>query len=142
MWAIRRHQILTCFVASVWFINGFFCKVLNLVPRHQEIVGRILGYHHAKSLTLLIGISEIAMAVWVLSGAYPKLNVLVQILIVACMNALEFVLVPELLLWGKANAFFAMLFMLLIFYNEFHLNRKLFLKHGYVGIFKKSSFRR
>ena len=116
-------------MASVWITNGLFCKVLNLVPRHQEIVGRILGYDHAKILTVLIGISEIAMAVWILSGVYSKLNALVQILIVACMNALEFILAPDLLLWGRFNAFFALLFMLLIFYNEFRLNRKLLLKN-------------
>jgi len=122
----RKHQILNCFIASVWLINGLFCKVLHLVPRHQEIVAGIIGYDHAKLLTVLIGISEIAMAVWILVGAYSKLNALAQILIIACMNAMEFVLVPDLLLWGKANAFFALLFIILIFYNEFHLNRKLF----------------
>jgi len=122
----RKHQILNCFIASVWLINGLFCKVLHLVPRHQEIVAGIIGYDHAKLLTVLIGISEIEMAVWILVGAYSKLNALAQILIIACMNAMEFVLVPDLLLWGKANAFFALLFIILIFYNEFHLNRKLF----------------
>jgi hypothetical protein len=119
----KVHKTLTCFIASVWFINGFFCKVLNLVPRHQEIVKRILGDDHAEVLTLLIGVSEIAMAIWILVAVYSRLNAVVQILIVAIMNALEFILVPGLLLWGKANAFFAFLFILMIFYNEFHLNR-------------------
>jgi hypothetical protein len=128
MTGIRTHQILTCFIASVWFINGFFCKVLHLVPRHQEIVGRIIGYDHAKLLTLLIGALEIAMAVWIMSRLYSKLNALVQILIVGCMNTMEFILAPQLLLWGKGNLFFALIFMLLIFYNEFYPNRKLFLK--------------
>lgn len=124
----RKYQILTYFIASVWFINGLFCKVLNLVPRHQKIVGRITGYDHANALTLLIGISEIAMAVWILSARYSRLNAVVQILIIAFMNAMELALAPDLLLWGKANAFFALLFILLIFYNEFHFDRILFLK--------------
>jgi hypothetical protein len=122
---MKLHRTLTCFIALVWFVNGFFCKVLNLVPRHQEIVGRILGYDHAEFITLLIGILEVAMAIWILIAVYPKLNAIVQIFIVAIMNALEFVLLPDLLLWGKMNAFFALLFILLIFYNEFHLNRKI-----------------
>jgi hypothetical protein len=121
---MKLHRTLTCFIALVWFVNGFLCKVLNLVPRHQEIVGRISGYDHAEFITLLIGILEIAMAIWILLGVCSKLNAIVQIFIIATMNALEFVLVPDLLLWGKANAFFALLFILLIFYNEFHLNRK------------------
>jgi hypothetical protein len=124
----KKHQLLTCFIALVWFINGFFCKVLNLVPRHQEIVGRILGYNYSKILTLLIGISEIAMAVWVISRVYSKINAVVQIVAVAAMNALEVALVPHLLLWGKYNAFFASLFVVLIYYNEFQVNGKFFQK--------------
>lgn len=121
-----KHQVLTYFIAAVWFINGFFCKILNLVPRHQEIVARILGYDHARFFTLLIGISETAMAVWILTGLRSRINALFQIFIVVIMNALEFILVPELLLWGRLNAFFASLFILLIFYNEFYANEKLF----------------
>jgi hypothetical protein len=124
----KTHRALTYLIAFVWLINGIVCKVLNLVPRHREIVGRILGYDHAQLLTLLIGISETAMAVWVVSTVYSKLNALIQILIVASMNALEFILVPDLLLWGRANAFFALLFIFLIYFNEFHLNRKIAFK--------------
>ena len=43
------------FIATVWIANGLFCKVLNLVPRHQEIVARMLGDDQARSWTLLIG---------------------------------------------------------------------------------------
>lgn len=121
----RKHQLLTCFIATVWLINGLFCKVLNLVPRHQEIVVRILGDDHARLLTTLIGISEIGMAVWILSGIWARLNALTQIIVIATMNTLEFFLVPDLLLWGRANAFFAFLLLLVIYYNEFHINQKL-----------------
>jgi hypothetical protein len=124
----KTHRTLTYFIAFVWLINGLFCKVLNLVPRHREIVGRILGYDHAQLLTLLIGISESAMAIWIVSAMYPKLNAFVQILVIASMNALEFILVPDLLLWGRTNAFFALFFILLIYFNEFHLNRKIAFK--------------
>ena len=112
------------FIATVWIINGLLCKILNLVPRHQEIVARILGDEHAQPLTLLIGVAEIAMAVWILSGTRKRLNVIEQILIIAAMNSLEFFLVPDLLLWGRANAFFAFIFIVLIYYNEFQLTKK------------------
>ncbi|MEP6795220.1 MAG: DoxX-like family protein, partial [Saprospiraceae bacterium] len=52
------HKILTYFIATIWVANGLFCKVLNLVPRHQEIVARILGNNHSRLLTFLIGLSE------------------------------------------------------------------------------------
>ncbi len=124
----RKHQILTYFIATVWFTNGVFCKVLNFVPRHQDIVARILGYDHARLFTLLIGVSETLMAVWILSGVMTRLNAITQIIVIATMNSLEFFLVPDLLLWGRFNALFAFLFILMIYYNEFHLKQKLALQ--------------
>jgi hypothetical protein len=121
----RKHQILTFLIAIVWLINGLVCKVLNLVPRHQEIVASILGDNHSRLLTVLIGLLEIAMAMWILSGLWVRLNAKIQILVIATMNTLEFLLVPDLLLWGKLNSLWAFLFILLIYYNEFHLNKKL-----------------
>lgn len=119
------HKTINYFIAFVWIVNGFFCKVLNLAPRHEQIVSRILGDEYAQLLTKLIGVSEIFMAVWILSRIKTRLNVWLQILIVATMNILEFILVPDLLLWGKGNSIFAFLFIVLVFYNEFVLNKKL-----------------
>lgn len=124
----RKHQILTYLIAAVWLINGLVCKVLNLVPRHQEIVARILGNDRSRLFTLLIGLSEIGMAIWILSGKLTQLNAIAQIFVIATMNVLEFFLAPDLLLWRKVNAVFAFLFILLIYYNEFHLNKKLALQ--------------
>lgn len=120
------YKILTYCIAAVWIANGLFCKVLDFVPRHQEIVARITTVDRpsAAYLTILIGISEVIMAIWILSGYYSKLNAVVQIVIVATMNALEYWLAPDLLLWGKLNAFFAFLFVLVVYFNEFHLNKK------------------
>ena len=119
------HKIILYFIAFVWFINGLYCKVLNGVPRHQLIVERILGNPNAGVLTILIGLSEIGMALWIISQIKSRLNAIVQIIIIAVMNALEFYLAPDLLLWGKLNAVFAILFIMLIFYNEFMLNKKI-----------------
>ena len=115
------HKVLTAMIAIVWLVNGLFCKVLNAVPRHQEIVGSILGGDYAELLTKAIGVSEIIMALWILSG----INAILQITIIATMNILEFILVPEWLLWGRFNILFATLLLLIIHYNEFILKRKL-----------------
>ena len=112
------------FVAMAWFVNGFFCKVLNWVPRHQKIVERIMNIENARSLTLFIGFAEIGMAIWIISSIYSRLNAVIQISIIATMNILEFFIAPDLLLWGKVNAIFAFLLLLLIYYKEFYLNRK------------------
>ena len=117
MTAKSKHFLLNYLIAAVWLGNGLFCKVLNLVPRHQQIVTRILGEEHARFFTVLIGMAETIMAIWILSGVRPKLNAIIQIVVIAAMNTLEFILVPGLLLWGRANALFAFLFMLLIYYN-------------------------
>jgi len=74
--------------------------------------------------TRTIGLMEVGMAIWILSGFRPRLSAILQILTIGTMNILEFVLAPDLLLWGRANAFFALLFIILIYYNEFSLNKK------------------
>lgn len=119
-----KYRVITYIIAAVWFINGFFCKVLNLVPRHQEIVSRILGIEHSRELTFAIGSLEILMAAWILTGLLRRLNAVIQILVIATMNTIEFILVPDLLLWGRFNALLAFLLILLIYYNEFHLREE------------------
>ena len=99
--------------------------MLNLVPRHEQIVARILGDDYSRPLTILIGLSEIIMAIWFLSKIKSKLNAVVQISVVATMNILEFILVPDLLLLGRLNSLFALLFIGLVYYNEFVLTKKL-----------------
>ncbi len=118
------HKTLTYCIAIVWIANGLFCKVLDLVPRHEQIVARILGDDHSRLFTILIGSAEIVMAIWILSGFKSKFNAIAQIVVVATMNTLEFILVPDLLLWGKLNSLYAFLFILVVYYNEFHLNKK------------------
>jgi uncharacterized membrane protein YphA (DoxX/SURF4 family) len=119
------HQLLNYCFATIWLLNGLLCKVLRLVPRHQQIVARILGENHFRTLTILIGISETVMAIWIFTGIRPRLNAIVQILIITTMNSLEYFLAPDLLLWGRMNAFFALLLIVAIYVNEFYLNRKL-----------------
>jgi hypothetical protein len=120
-----QSQFLTYCIAAVWIANGLCCKILNLVPRHQQIVSRILGEDYSRPITLLIGVAELIMAAWIVSGKWPRTNTVLQILIIAAMNTLEFIIAPDLLLWGKANALFAILLIIVIFYNGFYLKTKL-----------------
>jgi len=120
----KTHKTLIFCIATVWIVNGLFCKVLNLVPRHEQIVARILGDDYSQVLTSLIGFLEIAMAIWVVSKFKSRLNAIAQIAIVGLMNAIEFILVPDLLLWGKQNSLFAFVFILVVYFNEFCLNKK------------------
>jgi len=107
-------------LATVWFVNGLV-KVFHLVPRHEAIVARILGASYAVALTRLIGVAEIGMAIWVLSRRWVRLNAAAQIGLVLAMNALEFWLAPDLLLWHRFNIVFASLFALVVYYYGFVL---------------------
>ena len=119
MQAYRRNTSLNFLFAAVWLANGLFCKILNLVPRHRLIVQRITGAAQNILLTDIIALSEVLMAAWIIIGYRPRLNALTQMLIIALMNMLEFFLAPDLLLWGRFNALFAFLFIVLIGINEY-----------------------
>lgn len=116
--------VLTVAIALVWLINGLCCKVLNGVPRHEQIVARILGDEYAAPLTRAIGGLEVLMAVWVLSGIKSRWCTLAQALLVALMNSIEFVLAPDLLLFGRLNAVVAAFFIAVVLTNEFLLSQK------------------
>lgn len=113
--------VLKILISLVWLINGLFCKVLNFVPRHQLIVARILGDDFSNLITRAIGSLEILMFVWILSGIKSRLCAILQIIIVLTMNVIEFILAPDLLLFGKANLLIAFAFTGVVAINEFVL---------------------
>jgi hypothetical protein len=107
--AVHRVTLRWC-VALVWLASGLGAKVLGLVPRHREIVARVLGDEHALAWTRLIGVAEIGVAVWVLSRLWPRWCAGAQIAAVVAMNVLELTFAPDLLLFGRWNAAFALAF--------------------------------
>jgi len=116
---LTAKHILTFGIAFVWLINGLFCKVLNLVPRHQLIVSRILGGEYSGIATKLIGVSEILMFIWILTGIKKRLCALLQVVVIATMNIIEFIFAPDLLLFGKFNIVLASVLIAVILINEF-----------------------
>jgi uncharacterized membrane protein YphA (DoxX/SURF4 family) len=116
--------ILTIAISLVWLINGLFCKVLDLVPRHRQIVAHILGEEISTLATRTIGVLEILMFVWIVSGIKSRWCAVTQMLIIATMNTIEFFLAPDLLLYGKINSIVALFFISVIFVNEFFIGRK------------------
>ncbi len=116
------HKVLTVLISLVWLTNGLVCKVLGLIPRHQMIVARILGDDYAMIATKAIGGMEILMFVWVISRIRSRICAVIQIIAVAVMNTIEFILVPDLLLFGRLNSVIALIFIFTVYYNEFVLN--------------------
>src|SRR4051794_33056931 len=117
------HTTLTLATSLVWLLNGLFCKVMDMVPRHRAIVARVLGEDISHFATKAIGGSEILICIWILTGIKPQWCALFQIMIVATMNTIEFFVAPDLLLYGRANAIVATFFCCGVFFNEF-VNRK------------------
>lgn len=105
--------------ALVWFANGLGCKILDLVPRHRAIVGRILGETHALTLTRSIGLAEIVMGLWVFSQWKWRWSATAQITVVGTMNVIEFTLAPDLLLFGRWNAVVALAYASVVAYAGF-----------------------
>lgn len=127
MTARAKHQTLTILIALVWLANGLFAKVLFLAPRHVTIV-QIVTHVDRPSAALFttgIGLLEILMSLWVISKYLSKTNAIVQIIVVATMNILEFILAPDILLWGRMNSLFALLFIIAVYYNEFVLRKEM-----------------
>ena len=121
MKSAKVHTVFNVLIAAIWLVNGLYCKVLNFVPRHQEIVGEILGTQYMRPLVIAIGLGEIAVGVAVLLKFKPKFLTIFQIVLVLVMNLIEFFAVPEMLLWGKLNLLFAFVFSAIIYFNFFFL---------------------
>ena len=118
------HNILNILISFVWLINGLYAKVLGFVPRHQEIVERILGSEIYFIAVKVIGVLEYCMYEWVISRKLSRIAAGMQIVIVLTMNILEFILVPDLLLFGRMNIIIATVFISIIYVNEFIIKPK------------------
>jgi len=115
---------LRIFFATVWLVNGIWCKILDGVPRHREIVARILGEEHSLLLTRMIGIGEVCMAAWILTGIRWKWSCAAQIAMVAVMNVIEFIVVPDLLLFGRFNSLVALAYIMLVAWTGFRHGKR------------------
>jgi uncharacterized membrane protein YphA (DoxX/SURF4 family) len=119
------YVVLTWSFATVWAVNGLYCKILDGVPRHRAIVERILGVSYAGFFTRLIGVGEVLMAIWIVSGRWSRGSAIAQVVLVGIMNAMEFFMAPDLLLFGRINAVVACCYMVIVYLTEFVLHRQI-----------------
>lgn len=111
------YSLLTALIAGAWLANGLYAKVMGQVPRHEQIVARVVGVHLAPALTVAIGLGEVALAIWILRGRRPLATAAVQIALVMTMNAIEAWLARDLLMWGWANPAFAAAFCTVVYFH-------------------------
>lgn len=91
----------TAIVASVWLVHGLFNKLLHFSPRHLLIVQSVPGLAGSRGEAVLtaIGVFEVGIALWVLSGSAAGVCAAVQTVVLLTMNVVELSTARSLLLW-------------------------------------------
>jgi hypothetical protein len=92
------HLMSQMVIGSVWVFHGLYSKILNGIPRHQLIVGKILGDANAGLATKAIGVLELLLGLWAFSGWERVGCAVAQTLVIVGMNALEIFLAGDLLI--------------------------------------------
>jgi hypothetical protein len=85
-------------VGCVWVFHGLYSKILDGIPRHRLIVGRILGEKFARRATIVIGLLEVLLGVWAFTGQQRFACALVQTLAIVGMNSMEIIRARDLLI--------------------------------------------
>jgi hypothetical protein len=94
----RLHVLAQIVIGSVWVFHGLYSKILNGIPRHRLIVGKILGMRRALVATRAIGVMEFLLGMWAFSGWQPVWCASIQTAAIAAMNSLEILVARELLI--------------------------------------------
>jgi hypothetical protein len=84
-------------IGSVWVFHGLYSKLLDGIPRHRLIVGRILGEAMARPACKLIGMLEVLVGLWIYTGWLKMPCAVLQTLALFSMNVLEIALARDLL---------------------------------------------
>jgi uncharacterized membrane protein YphA (DoxX/SURF4 family) len=105
---------------GVWLFHGFYSKILGGIPRHEMIVERILGTAIAPTATLFIGLGEIVLGLWALSGRLPRTCATAQTLAILTMNTLEILLAQDLLISATGMLTLNALFLTIVWFAAIH----------------------
>ena len=89
------------FVAAVWLVHGLYNKLLGGSPRHLAIVQSVPGLAGVTGARVLaaVGLFEVALALWILSGRAPRRCAVTQTIVLLSMNVVELTVARHLLLW-------------------------------------------
>lgn len=76
-------------VALVWLYEGLWCKLMGRMPHQVDVVAAhpLFGPRSARAVLYAIGVVEVGLAAWVLSGWEPRFAALIQTLLLVGMNA-------------------------------------------------------
>ena len=76
-------------VAAVWLYEGLWCKLLNGEPRQVQVVQAVPRFGPRIGMAFLkaLGIVEVALAIWILSGVAQIVCAIVQTGLLVSLNA-------------------------------------------------------
>ncbi|HET9856730.1 MAG TPA: DoxX-like family protein [Chthoniobacterales bacterium] len=76
-------------VAAVWLYEGLWCKLLTGEPHQMRVVEAVprYGSRVASGLLKALGVVEVAVAVWVLTGMAPIICAVCQTALLVVLNA-------------------------------------------------------
>lgn len=117
-------MLLTVGIAAVWLIFGVWFKLLGMVPRHRLIVAAIIGESAAGPLTIIIGLGETCIALWVLSRRRSLLCAAFQTLAILTMNTMEIIYAKNLLLSPVVMVCANTVFLSVIWYWALNVRRQ------------------
>ena len=110
------HLVAQIVIGFVWVFHGLYSKILNGIPRHRLIVGRILGAASAGIATKTIGLLEVLLGLWAFTEWQPVGCAVVQSAAIVAMNTLEIVLASELLISAIGMVILNLGFLSLVWY--------------------------
>ena len=110
------HNLAQIVIGSVWVFHGFYSKILNGIPRHRLIVGKILGAANAGIATKAIGLLELMLGLWAFTGCQPVGCAVVQTAALVAMNTLEIIMAEELLISAAGMVILNLVFLTLVWH--------------------------
>ena len=75
-------------VSVVWLYEGLWCKLLNGDPRQEQVVEAVPHYGPRMGIIFLkaLGVIEVGIALWILSGVAPLVCAIVQTVLLITLN--------------------------------------------------------
>ena len=92
------HLAAQIVIGAVWVFHGGYSKLFNGIPRHRQIVARVLGDSIAGPAIMAVGSAETLLGIWAWTGHGRLGCAALQTLAIVAMNTLEIALARDLLI--------------------------------------------
>ncbi len=80
--------IIRAAIAAVWLYEGLWCKLLGRTPSQVEVVSAVPRFGAlAAPFLKALGVLEVALALWAISGIAPPVCAIAQIATLVLLNA-------------------------------------------------------